>query len=31
MSLAGGKLKIRLKRVGIVDCDATFTNIQLFM
>jgi hypothetical protein len=26
-----GKLKIRLKRVDLVNCDAAFGNIQLFM
>lgn len=27
----GGELKIRLKRVELVNCDAAFGNIQLFM
>ena len=27
----GGALKIRLKRVDLVNCDAAFANIQLFM
>lgn len=27
----GGTLKIRLKRVDLVNCDAAFGNIQLFM
>ena len=29
--LEDGKLKIRLKRVDLVNCDAAFGNIQLFM
>ncbi len=29
--MEGGTLKIRLKRVDVVNCDAAFGNIQLFM
>src|SRR3954471_5650903 len=31
LSVVGGELKIKLKRVDIVNCDAAFGNIQLFM
>jgi 3-phenylpropionate/cinnamic acid dioxygenase small subunit len=31
LTVEGGKLKIRLKRVDLVNCDAAFGNIQLFM
>lgn len=31
LTVAGGKLKIRMKRVDLVNCDAAFGNIQLFM
>ena len=31
MSVAGAKLKIGLKRIDIINCDAAFGNIQLFM
>jgi len=31
LSVENGKLKIRLKRVDLVNCDAAFGNIQLFM
>ncbi|MBW8856584.1 MAG: phenylpropionate dioxygenase, partial [Bradyrhizobium sp.] len=27
----GGKLRIKLKRVDLINCDAAFGNIQLFM
>ena len=30
-TVVDGRLKIRLKRVDIVNCDAAFGNIQLFM
>jgi hypothetical protein len=29
--MVAGHLRIRLKRVDIVNCDAAFGNIQLFM
>jgi 3-phenylpropionate/cinnamic acid dioxygenase small subunit len=29
--MVGGKLKIRLKRVDLVNCDAALRSIQLFM
>ena len=31
LTLEDGRLKIRLKRVDLVNCDAAFGNIQLFM
>jgi 3-phenylpropionate/cinnamic acid dioxygenase small subunit len=31
LTVVDGKLKIRLKRVDVVNCDAAFGNIQLFM
>jgi 3-phenylpropionate/cinnamic acid dioxygenase small subunit len=31
LSVENGKLKIRLKRVDLINCDAAFGNIQLFM
>jgi 3-phenylpropionate/cinnamic acid dioxygenase small subunit len=31
LAVIGGKLKIKLKRVDLVNCDAAFGNIQLFM
>ena len=31
LALVDGQLKIKLKRVDIVNCDAAFGNIQLFM
>lgn len=31
LTVEEGKLKIRLKRVDLVNCDAAFGNIQLFM
>ena len=31
LTVVDGKLKIKLKRVDIVNCDAAFGNIQLFM
>ncbi len=31
LSVDGGRLKIRMKRVDLVNCDAAFGNIQLFM
>ena len=31
LALEDGKLRIKLKRVDIVNCDAAFGNIQLFM
>jgi len=31
LTVIDGKLKIKLKRVDIVNCDAAFGNIQLFM
>src|SRR3954470_20497435 len=31
LAIVDGKLKIKLKRVDIVNCDAAFGNIQLFM
>ncbi len=31
LSVEDGRLKIRLKRVDLVNCDAAFGNIQLFM
>jgi len=31
LALLDGKLQIKLKRVDIVNCDAAFGNIQLFM
>jgi 3-phenylpropionate/cinnamic acid dioxygenase small subunit len=31
LSVENGKLKIKLKRVDLINCDAAFGNIQLFM
>jgi hypothetical protein len=31
LSVEDGRLKIKLKRVDLVNCDAAFGNIQLFM
>jgi len=31
LRVEGGQLKIKLKRVDLVNCDAAFGNIQLFM
>ena len=31
LTVIDGKVKIKLKRVDIVNCDAAFGNIQLFM
>jgi 3-phenylpropionate/cinnamic acid dioxygenase small subunit len=31
LSVVNGKLKIKLKRVDLINCDAAFGNIQLFM
>ncbi|MGC1358542.1 MAG: phenylpropionate dioxygenase, partial [Xanthobacteraceae bacterium] len=31
LATVGGKLKIKLKRVDLVNCDAAFRSIQLFM
>jgi 3-phenylpropionate/cinnamic acid dioxygenase small subunit len=31
LSVEDGKLKIKLKRVDLINCDAAFGNIQLFM
>lgn len=31
LAVVDGKLKIKMKRVDIVNCDAAFGNIQLFM
>ncbi|RTL71696.1 MAG: phenylpropionate dioxygenase [Hyphomicrobiales bacterium] len=31
LTVEGGKIKIRMKRVDLVNCDAAFGNIQLFM
>ena len=31
LAVVDGKLKIKLKRVDLVNCDAAFGNIQLFM
>jgi 3-phenylpropionate/cinnamic acid dioxygenase small subunit len=31
LAVEGGALKIKLKRVDLVNCDAAFGNIQLFM
>jgi hypothetical protein len=31
LALVEGQLRIKLKRVDIVNCDAAFGNIQLFM
>ena len=31
LAMVDGALKIKLKRVDIVNCDAAFGNIQLFM
>ena len=31
LALVEGKLKIRLKRIDLVNCEAAFGNIQLFM
>jgi hypothetical protein len=31
LTMVDGKLRIKLKRVDIVNCDAAFGNIQLFM
>jgi hypothetical protein len=31
LAMIDGALKIKLKRVDIVNCDAAFGNIQLFM
>jgi 3-phenylpropionate/cinnamic acid dioxygenase small subunit len=31
LAVVDGRLKIRLKRVDVVNCDAAFGNIQLFM
>ena len=31
LAVIDGALKIKLKRVDIVNCDAAFGNIQLFM
>jgi len=31
LAMVGGKLKIKLKRVDLVNCDAAFRSIQLFM
>jgi hypothetical protein len=31
LAIVEGKLRIRLKRVDLVNCDAAFGNIQLFM
>jgi hypothetical protein len=31
LSVEDGRLKIKLKRVDLINCDAAFGNIQLFM
>jgi 3-phenylpropionate/cinnamic acid dioxygenase small subunit len=31
LAVIGGRLRIRLKRVDLVNCDSAFGNIQLFM
>jgi 3-phenylpropionate/cinnamic acid dioxygenase small subunit len=31
LSVENGKLRIKLKRVDLINCDAAFGNIQLFM
>jgi hypothetical protein len=31
LRVESGKLKIKLKRVDLINCDAAFGNIQLFM
>jgi 3-phenylpropionate/cinnamic acid dioxygenase small subunit len=31
LSVEGGRLRIKLKRVDLINCDAAFGNIQLFM
>jgi hypothetical protein len=31
LSVEDGKLRIKLKRVDLINCDAAFGNIQLFM
>ena len=31
LAVEDGKLRIKLKRVDLVNCDAAFGNIQLFM
>ena len=31
LTVIGGRIKIKLKRVDLVNCDAAFGNIQLFM
>jgi len=31
LTVVDGRLRIRLKRVDLVNCDAAFGNIQLFM
>ena len=31
LSMIDGKLKMKLKRVDLVNCDAAFRSIQLFM
>jgi hypothetical protein len=31
LTVEEGRLKIKMKRVDLVNCDAAFGNIQLFM
>ena len=31
LTVVGGALKMKMKRVDLVNCDAAFGNIQLFM